>query len=548
MIDYVIKQMHNPLSGIRVDLGVDKPLWQYVVKAVQDIEVFNILGLYRTDKNIDPPFIHVCNWIWNPHPLAEEIQYRRRETGDKLSTKSIGDTRIGVLEFDIYCGARDKNKNIISEVVHNKFYIPIEDEHGNYMIENKLYSEYQLVDKLLYPSGQDSFTLKSLLPVVIQYTESTEVSMDHYVVSSRIGMVKIFTSMEPILACFMHVPGPLCYLGAYPILQFCDHVRQEDKDNYEYFQPIEDKDIYIKAYRKGLEEFDYIRSILVMAMSLIRKYNPETINELNSPEWWVYQLSDYDNIIEHRGACYQMHVARMLDTISANVLPIPDIDKRNMIALLRYVLQTEFTDVNIYSYENKRLRLNEVISTIVTAEVSEKLKKIFRYGILIKMTDMQPAVKFRPELILKNIYKLGTVHVTDFANDLDYPQHLRFTKKGPNSLGRLDNHKINFVHRQLHPSMIGVVDLLDYSKDVGQSGMISPWADISTISDVDINKYPNIKFDLFKFIQEEFPNPVIRFNCDSVEEYNRLLDRLVWSTYMKLDYHVDENMKNVGHS
>ena len=62
----------------------------------------------------------------------------------------------------------------------------------------------------------------------------------------------------------------------------------------------------------------------------------------------------------------------------------------------------------------------------------------------------------------------------------------------PNSLGRLDNHKINFVHRQLHPSMIGLVDLLDYSKDVGQSGMISPWADISTISDVDTNKYPNI--------------------------------------------------------
>lgn len=118
----------------------------------------------------------------------------------------------------------------------------------------------------------------------------------------------------------------------------------------------------------------------------------------------------------------------------------------------------------------------------------------------------------------------------------------------PNSLGRLDNHKINFVHRQLHPSMIGVVDLLDYSKDVGQSGMISPWADISTISDVDINKYPNIKYDLFKFIQEEFPNPAIRFNCDSVEEFNRTLDKLVWHTYMELDYHVDENMKDVGHS
>ena len=520
---------------------MDQPLYKYCMKAIQDIEVLNILTYYKYDESIPSPYIRVVNWRWNPHPRAEEIQYRRRETGDKLSTKTIGDTRIGILYFDIQCGSRDKNRFIVKETIHNKLYVPIEDEYGNYLIENKLYSEYQQVDKLLYPSGNNSFTLKSLLPVVIRYEDATETSLDGYIVNSKIGMVKIFTTMEPILACFMHVKAPLLYLGVHPILQFCDHILPEAKADFEYFKPIHDKEIYIKAYRKGLEKFDYVRSILVMAMSLIRKYNPEDIDDLQSPEWWIYQLSYYDNIIEHRGACYQMHVARMLDTISANVLPIPEIDKRNMIALLRFVLQTEFDSVNIYSYENKRLRLNEVISTIVTAEVSDKLKKMFKYGILLKMTDQQPALKFRPELILKNIYKLGTVHVTDFANDLDYPQHLRWTKKGPNSLGRLDTHKINFMHRQLHPSVIGQIDLLDSSKDVGQSGMISPWSETSTvyqISDEDRTKYPNIKYDLYKFICDEFPNPAIRFNVNSLEEYTRLLDHLVRFSYIDLDYKV----------
>ena len=541
MIDYVLKNIPNPLSAIKVDIGVDQPLYKYCMKAIQDIEVLNILTYYKYDESIPSPYIRVVNWRWNPHPRAEEIQYRRRETGDKLSTKTIGDTRIGILYFDIQCGSRDKNRFIVKETIHNKLYVPIEDEYGNYLIENKLYSEYQQVDKLLYPSGNNSFTLKSLLPVVIRYEDATETSLDGYIVNSKIGMVKIFTTMEPILACFMHVKAPLLYLGVHPILQFCDHILPEAKADFEYFKPIHDKEIYIKAYRKGLEKFDYVRSILVMAMSLIRKYNPEDIDDLQSPEWWIYQLSYYDNIIEHRGACYQMHVARMLDTISANVLPIPEIDKRNMIALLRFVLQTEFDSVNIYSYENKRLRLNEVISTIVTAEVSDKLKKMFKYGILLKMTDQQPALKFRPELILKNIYKLGTVHVTDFANDLDYPQHLRWTKKGPNSLGRLDTHKINFMHRQLHPSVIGQIDLLDSSKDVGQSGMISPWSETSTvyqISDEDRTKYPNIKYDLYKFICDEFPNPAIRFNVISLEEYTRLLDHLVRFSYIDLDYKV----------
>lgn len=437
MIDTFIKNYDNPLSDIRLSLGEDEPLYKYVMNAIQDIEVLNILALNqseeerkKTGKASPPPFIHVVNWVWRPHPTSAEIQHRRRETGDKLTTKSIGDSRLGILEFDFYCGARDKNKNLETAIIHNKLYIPIEDDNGRYLLEgNTQYSEYQLVDKLLYPSGKDSITLKSLLPIVIKYEEAVETSLHGYIVQARIGMVKIFKTMEPIMTCFMHVPSPLVYLGVFPILQFCDRV-MDDEFDYEYFQPIPGVNIYIKGHREGLERFEYARSILVMSASMIKRYKPADLKELNDPSWWVYQLSFYENAIEHRGACHEMYVARMLDTISAIVLPIPENDKRNMTSLLRYVLQTRFTNVNIFSFENKRLRHNEVVSTIVTAEVSAKLKKMFRYGIQIKMVDMESSLKFNPGLILKKMSRLGTVHVTDFANDLDYTQGLKYTRKG----------------------------------------------------------------------------------------------------------------------
>jgi hypothetical protein len=107
----------------------------------------------------------------------------------------------------------------------------------------------------------------------------------------------------------------------------------------------------------------------------------------------------------------------------------------------------------------------------------------------------------------------------------------------PNSLGRVDKHKIGFAHQQLHPSMIGVVDLLDSSKDVGQTGMISPWADISDLSNADINKYPTVKFELYKYIENHFPI-ALRFNANNIVEYNRMLDKLVVSAYINLDYKV----------
>jgi hypothetical protein len=203
-----------------------------------------------------------------------------------------------------------------------------------------------------------------------------------------------------------------------------------DEADYEYFKPLDAVELYIKAYKKGLIKFEYVRTILTMAYQLIQSYHPKNMEELMNPQWWVYQLSYYDGMVEHRGACHQMHVARMLDTISAQVLPIPEVDKRIMISLLKYILQTEFDDMNFFSFENKRLRRNEVISTIITAMVSDKLKQMFRFGALAMMSDIEGYFKFAPDCILRKMYELGTVHSIDFANDLDYPHLLSYTRKG----------------------------------------------------------------------------------------------------------------------
>ena len=545
MIDYVIGRCNNPLDDVKIDLGKDMPLYKYVIKAIKELEIINLLRLNPIpNSNVDSyPFVYIGNFHWNPHPHPNQLQTRRRETGTKVQTKSIADVRIGSLDFDILYGARDKNKILEQRIEHNTIYIPIADSQGRYLLDNVLYMEYQLVDKFLYPSGKNSVTLKSLLPIVVKKSEKTVKSIDGYLVdATKVMDVKIFKTFEPIITCFMHVKAPLLYLGVYPILQFCDHI-SDDKGFFEYFKPINDvDDIYIKAYRKGLEKFDYVRSILVMAMDMIKEYHPNDIDELRDPEWWVYQLSySPNNEIEHRGACHEMHVARMLDTISAWVLPIPENDKKNMISLLRYVLQTEFTDMNIYSFENKRLRLNEVISTIVTAEVSEKLKKMFKFGILEKTKDAESVMKFSPTMIIKKIHSLGTIHVIEHTNDMDYYQSLKCTRKGPNALGHIDQHKIKFRHKQLHPSMIGKIDLLESAKDVGQTYMLSPYADLSDLNNADINKYPNIKYDLFKFIQEEFAElSAVTFDCDNIVDYNKILDKLCCESIITLDHYIPD--------
>lgn len=113
----------------------------------------------------------------------------------------------------------------------------------------------------------------------------------------------------------------------------------------------------------------------------------------------------------------------------------------------------------------------------------------------------------------------------------------------PNSLGRMDKHKVGKGHKQMHPSMIGKIDMLEYSKDVGQSGMISPYTDSSTLFTTDINKYPNIKFELYEFVQKHFPNPHLSFNASNIVEYNMLLDKLAMNAYIDLDYNMKDRKR-----
>lgn len=115
----------------------------------------------------------------------------------------------------------------------------------------------------------------------------------------------------------------------------------------------------------------------------------------------------------------------------------------------------------------------------------------------------------------------------------------------PNSLGRMDKHKITFSHRQMDPSMIGKIDLLESTKDVGQSFLISPWGNLdgmmigqTSSKSVDKDKQKNIKYELFDFIRTEFPNPMVTFNANTPEEYDMVLDKLCMTSQINLDYRI----------
>ena len=131
----------------------------------------------------------------------------------------------------------------------------------------------------------------------------------------------------------------------------------------------------------------------------------------------------------------------------------------------------------------------------------------------------------------------------DVLNELrDVANHVNTR---PNSLGNTDSHKIGFSHRQLNPSQIGKIDLYESVKDVGQTSMLSPYADLTDFRSYDRDKYPNIKYDLYKFIKQEFEEILaVEFHCSSIEEYNDIIDKLCHESIITLDHFIPDLVNN----
>ena len=381
-----------------------------------------------------------------------------------------------------------------------------------------------MVDKLRYPLSKNTVVYKSLMPILMKYTQTTETSIDGYECIGRSATVRIFNADVNVMTCFMHIANPFMFLQLFPMISFVDHV-SDDKDLWEYFKPLEDREIYLRCYRPGLDEFHYFRSIVNMTIEVVKKYKPMDVADAINNEWWIYILSYNEDMIEHKGPAHQMHIGRMLDTITSRVLPIPVNDRLTIFTFLRFTLQSELKPVDIMSLESKRFRRNEMISTIVTELISRKLKTIFRYGVSITMSELESLCRFQPTMITKKLYEIGTMHPCDFVNDNDYPHRQKWTKRGPNSLGRQDENKIKLYQRQSHPSYIGNIDLYDCPKDVGQSGMFSPWMKRNTFEDK-YEEFDSVKYDLYKFIEMHFPG-YDRIDVNSLEELNEVLDKLV---------------------
>lgn len=388
-----------------------------------------------------------------------------------------------------------------------------------------------MVDKMLYPSF-GAVTIKSLMPICVKTTKEdiTDINGDVYTIP--IYNIQIFKSAINILMIYSHltISKTLNFMEVDRFIKVLDKNEEYPKnDHHLYFECGKKSDVVICVKKDIFDKEIYVKSIVGCLVKLFEETKVKFV-DINNWEEWMIQVGGKNTI--RRGMYQHIFFNRLLDDVTRSELKINEYDKQNIYYLLRWIVQNYHTlwSKDNLSMINKRLRCNEYIGSLMTAEISKRINRLVSLGDKATIKEFLNCFKFPEDIFITKLYGSGVLRYSETNSDHDFSSKFKYTKKGPNALGNHDSRRIPIRQRSLHPSMLGTIDIADTSSsDPGQGGSLSPYCDVKSLY-FDDSLYENeMHYKIAKYL-DEMPlgddEEEIVIRCDNETEYNKTLDAL----------------------
>ena len=411
----------------------DLPLVEYVKDAWRSLEIVKNIKILKFEYNDMESDINI-----NKHIFKRE---KKKKKKDRFDFKFINDDRYGCLTVYIQITIEEVDpktgeKTIRQKLLKKQMLIPLQDDEGYYYIKGKkYYIIYQLCDKSTYTSSS-SVTLKSLMPIAVK---RTSISAENFVRSSAhaedvrgmsyllpVYNVFVFKKEIPIILFYAAngMQWGLSYLGLDEVIHFVPDVENADYEKNLYFA-ISSK-CYIEVNKELFLLHPYVQSIVGSLLHV--STNRMSVEDMYSRENWIKRLSN-NNTVE-KGNDILVFVNRLMDETTKKILKLNTHNKDDVYAVLRWIMQN-FNNLRLkdnLSLDNKRLRCNEYIASLLTIEFSKRLNKIITLGAKATMTDFMDMFKIPGNLLIQKMHSSGILRFDDTINDMDFFSKFKFTR------------------------------------------------------------------------------------------------------------------------
>lgn len=481
----------------------DDSLVDYAVESCRSLEVLENYKVLDYEYNDDESTIDMRNY------------YRSRNERDieKLKFREIKDSRYGELKVNFKISLNGEY-----EIVEKRFLIPEEDDEGYFTIKgNRYFMLLQLVDSSTFTHA-NGVNQKSFMPVKMSTIPLRATDRDGVVYEAPGFTLLIFKSNLNLLYMYFAkfgVERALQYLTLDKVVRVveADRSGKSERDGILIFD-VGSNDrgkVQVEVVEKYFEEFAYVKTMVLMLLNMLP--SKVTVDDLEDHEYWLSTLgtarqtgsaSTYSSSL---GQITLTFFERMLDESNKKILKLSPANKKDIYSVVRWMAQNyqSLRKKDNFDLKNKRLRRNEYIASLLTEEFSKKLGRIIALGRRVKtIKKLKEVLSVDGDILIQQLHKSGILRFDDRINDMTFYSKLKYTIKGPNSIGNKNSRMISAKYKIQHPSYIGVIDVnVCGTSDPGSSGMITPFAKTDGLFFDGSNEPEDGVFDLQKQIASD---------------------------------------------
>jgi len=420
-----VNEWEEELNLDLLDKSADSPLVDYIVDAWKSLEVVKQIKFIRYEYTEKESEIDI-----NKHLFKREKKKRKK---DRYDVKFISDDRVGKLTVYLEITMLETNPTTNETTyqvypIKKSMLIPLQNDKGYFYIKGKqYYMIYQLLEKSTYTSAS-SITLKSLMPIALKRNiiECEDIHENKYTLPCY--YVFVFRKEIPVILFYLSKGAnyTLDYLGVRDIISFIDKLPSDTSSasGYLYFQ-LSTK-CYLKVDKEAFKQYSFVQS-MVGAFETVCT-NRVTISQLEDPDQWIKKISNPANLDKGKGILKYFN--RLLDETTKRALKLPDYYTEDIYALLRWMMQ-EFQELRLKDncdLNNKRLRCNEYIASLLTKEFSRRLNRIISMGDKVTIDNIKELFKFPGDILIQKMHSSGILRFDDNVNDMNFWSKLKYTK------------------------------------------------------------------------------------------------------------------------
>lgn len=340
-----------------------------------------------------------------------------------------------------------------------------------YIIEGNRYCPiYQLVDASVY-NRKDYLTQKTQSSPIILKRDIENIK-DVTGQEFKVQYYRICLSKQRINILYFYM-ALMGYDNTIKFMQMSNIIKIETYKKYnkeEEYCFKSNTGLYLKVIKYFFDNDTFVRYMITGLLYIME--NCDSIDDLYNNEVWTAKLGglitkedqEFDKRF-YKGKSFLLTFHGFLDYLTQEDLRLKNYNKSSTFALVRWMLRN-FNELKLkdnMDLENKRIRFGEHMVAPLVRRFNQRKRKFITDITTnkIKPYYIQDLINMDQEFVIKTISgsKSSLMKYDDAVNDCDLFTALKFSLKGPNSIGEKNSNSVSVLDRDIHPSYVGALDI-----------------------------------------------------------------------------------------